>query len=103
MPQHKALVVTDFWATVIGGILSVAIVGGVSFAVGVASRTDVLAAQMDELKQANLPTDMATVKASVEGIKGQMGQQQKQLDDINGKLDWIIRHQPIIRDEARNH
>lgn len=102
MPQHKALVVTDFWATVIATLMASAVIGGVAFAFGVASQTSALAAQVGELEKANLPTDMAAVKESVSGIKTQIGQQQKQLDDINGKLDWIIRHQPI-HEEARNH
>lgn len=62
--RHKAIVINQFWATIIGGLLSTAIVGG--FAAYAEQRST--AEKMKAIEAANLPERIANIEGKLDMI-----------------------------------
>ncbi len=96
--RKSALIISSFWATVLGGLISSAILGGVTYAWAQNNATVTLQTQVAALQQAALPSRMDKLESKVDyanenisEIKNVQRTQADQQSDINRKLDILVR------------
>ena len=78
--QHKAIILTDWWAGVLGTLLCACILGGVSFAWNAHSETAVLQDQVDRIEQANLPSRLDKLEEKVDNTNDSLAEMKARYD-----------------------
>ena len=75
--SNKALVISPFWAIILGTVIASGVIGGFAYAWDNSSKQAVLQEKVGRIDQADLPDRMSRIEV--------------ELKNINDKLDFLVR------------
>src|SRR5262245_10908722 len=101
MSQHRAIVINNFWAGILGTLFTTCIVGGITFAWNSNAQQAVTQSKVEILEQANLPSRLDRLEEKVNSTNETLNefrqQNKEQQAKMEQKIDLILREAVMNR------
>jgi len=99
--HHKAIIINDWWAGILGTIIAACFLGSISFAWSANSEQAVLQDKVRKMEEANLPERMARIEETVKSTDKTVDDIKAMQRDMGRKIDILVQSQIENRGSLR--